>query len=106
MNATPIGKTSGADMVEIYRLFPRRVPMAVGTTTKSFEMLGIGCEIGNTRIHDPTCLLHQPGEAAASGRGAWRFEDKPQAFLDQVGPFTHETRIDLSELATNERIRQ
>ena len=58
--------------------------MAVGTTTKSFEMLGIGCEICNTRIDDPTCLLHQPGEAAASGRGAWRFEDKPQAFLDQV----------------------
>ena len=58
--------------------------MATGIAAKACEILGIGREVCNSRIHRSAGALHQPGQALTAARVARRFEHEPQAFLDQV----------------------
>jgi hypothetical protein len=51
--------------------------MALGTATEPLEMIGIGCEVRNPRIHHSPCPLQQLREAVTLMRVAWSFEHQP-----------------------------
>src|SRR5438132_12017330 len=58
--------------------------MAARIAAEACEVVGVGGEIGNSRIHHTARALHERGKVWARIRPAWSFENETQSLLDQV----------------------
>ena len=55
-----------------------------GIAAETLQMAGIGSEIGDARIDHTAGTLHQLRQTALPAALGRSFNDKPEAFLDQI----------------------